>query len=514
MGFFAAAAQLGPMLARTLPSAEGQLRRRRRGFPSTWRTTAEHVELRGTVLVIYKSKGGGLRSLSSSKSSRRVALHDIAGTGAIRANDAATRKGFYPFSIDVPGGTLTLHLAASNSDARANWLKELNRARVVFTHNDLTILSTIGEGHFGKVVLAQRKGCTGRDGLLALKEIQLTPGMQLHTALTERVLLASLPLHPFVITLQLAFRYDNYLYYGFDFMPGADMFELIRRKDMRMNLPIARFYISQVASALSHLHAHNIVYRDLKPENVLVDKVGNLCLADMGLAKRLPRDGLTYTVCGTRDYLAPEMIEEGRSNVRIGYGLSIDFWQLGCMVYELYAGHSPFWSASHGDCRDDTARPGSGATAARILGGDFKRPRGMEPAAWSLAQALLSQSPAERLGTIASGPRRPSSDVTTVGGGWGDVRAHAFFEGVDWDAVLRKSVRPPYKPLSTRKSLVANFNAQITARPAWWGAEDEAAARQHRWEQLFTEELRGFAFVRAQPPPQAEPKQAEIAPFE
>jgi serine/threonine protein kinase len=106
-------------------------------------------------------------------------------------------------------------------------------------------------GHFGKVMLAMRKDTAE---LIALKEIRLTKTVSLTSALTERVLLASLPDHPFVISLRLSFRAGNFLYYGFEFMAGADLFELIRRKDIRVDAQQASFYAAQVLLALEHLH--------------------------------------------------------------------------------------------------------------------------------------------------------------------------------------------------------------------------------------------------------------------
>ncbi|CAN0348032.1 unnamed protein product, partial [Laminaria digitata] len=169
---------------------------------------------------------------------------------------------------------------------------------------------------------------------LAVKEVALHKGSSLPGVLNERQILGVLKEHPFVVTLRCAWRKGNFLYYGLDFLPGADLFELFRRNAVKMDLQAARVYGGQVALALEHLHSHGICYRDLKPENILVDAKGHLCLADMGLSKILGTGAgslRTSTVCGTRAYLAPEMI------LHKPYGLSVDFWQFGCFVFELYA---------------------------------------------------------------------------------------------------------------------------------------------------------------------------------
>ncbi|KAG5188780.1 kinase-like domain-containing protein [Tribonema minus] len=511
---------LNSILASTEPCIEGQLWRRGK-LTQRWKTRADHADLRGTVLVIYKCRPAGLRSLLRD-SAKLTVLHDLAGAGEARADTAGTRKGFYPFSIELAGGGRTLHFAASSQERREAWLSLMNQARTVISHNDLKLIATIGEGHFGKVVLAQRKGATGREGLLALKEIKLTATMPLQSALTERVLLASLPDHPFVISLQLSFRRGNYLYYGFDFMPGADLFELIRRQDIRVNLHSARFYMSQVVLALQHLHRHSIVYRDLKPENVLVDQSGNLRLADVGLSKRLPGAAhgaavRTFTVCGTRAYLAPEMIRPDRT----GYGLSVDYWQLGCFLYELYAGRSPFWSAKGTGGK----APAIETTAARILGGEYSRPDSMEDSAWALVQALLRPNPDARIGCAPAGsaaaaaaasaaaspastpPASPADAAdapTPVEGelqGWSAVRAHAFFQGgPSWADVIARALAPPYAPAPTDASLVANFSSSFTDRPPRWGAADDAimgVPMAGGPEGLFAQELKGFAYERS-----------------
>ncbi|CAM9253654.1 unnamed protein product [Ectocarpus sp. 12 AP-2014] len=360
-----------------------------------------------------------------------------------------------------------------------------------------------------------RSGRHGCDRYLAVKEVVLHKGTSLPGVLNERQILGVLQEHPFVVTLRCAWRRGNYLYYGLDFLPGADLFELFRRNAIKMDLQSARVYGGQVALALEHLHNHGICYRDLKPENILVDAKGHLCLADMGLSKILGTGEnavRTMTVCGTRAYLAPEMV------LRKPYGLSVDFWQFGCFVYELYAGHSPFWKPRSGP-------PGRShdQTVALILAGEIHFPRSIGPVAKSLIKDLLGKEVESRLGCRPSSPSSssvpppaaPASSAAAAGaadssrgpgtlaarpaaaaGGWRSVKQHGFFKDMDWEALLRGDVAAPIKPAGMGRGMVGNFAREYTRQRAGWGGDQQELRDVAEKEGLFKRELMGFDFVR------------------
>ncbi|CAM9353643.1 unnamed protein product [Ectocarpus sp. 8 AP-2014] len=360
-----------------------------------------------------------------------------------------------------------------------------------------------------------RSGRHGCDRYLAVKEVALHKGTSLPGVLNERQILGVLQEHPFVVTLRCAWRRGNFLYYGLDFLPGADLFELFRRNAIKMDLQSARVYGGQVALALEHLHNHGICYRDLKPENILVDAKGHLCLADMGLSKILGSGEnavRTMTVCGTRAYLAPEMV------LRKPYGLSVDFWQFGCFVYELYAGHSPFWKPRSGP-------PGRShdQTVALILAGEIHFPRSIGPVAKSLIKDLLGKEVESRLGCRPSSPSSssvpppaaPASSAAAVGaagssrgpgtlaarptaaaGGWLSVKQHGFFKDMDWEALLRGDVAAPIKPAGMGRGMVGNFAREYTRQRAGWGGDQQELRDVAEKEGLFKRELMGFDFVR------------------
>ncbi len=181
--------------------------------------------------------------------------------------------------------------------------------------------------------------------------------------------------------------------------------------------PEARFYLCEIALALEYLHSLNIVYRDLKTENIMLDAEGHIKLIDFGLSKVL-RDGadLTQTFCGTVEYMAPEVVMRAP-----GHGLAADWWSFGVFAFDLLTGRSPFHSVK-----------GKKETKERILRGKFTVPQFVTADAGDLIRRLLRRNAERRLG---GGER-----------GAAEVKEHAFFRGVDWEAALRRECRPPHVP--------------------------------------------------------------------
>jgi ribosomal protein S6 kinase beta len=197
---------------------------------------------------------------------------------------------------------------------------------------DFKVISVVGKGAYGKVFLVQKiKG----DKLFAMKVLKkatiVVHGSSDHH-LSERSILEAIS-HPFIVKLHFAFQSQSRLYLILTYASGGELFSFLHTEKM-FNDDQARFYITELLLGLEHLHSLGIIYRDLKPENVMLDKDGHLLLTDFGLSK-VALDA--QTVCGTVEFMAPEVLEE-----RNRYGKEVDYWSLGIMLYDMVVGSPPF----------------------------------------------------------------------------------------------------------------------------------------------------------------------------
>ena len=197
--------------------------------------------------------------------------------------------------------------AAQQGDARVT--------RGKYTLADFELLRTLGTGSFGRVHLVQSNHNHRFYAIKVLKKAQVVKMKQVEHTNDERKMLGEVK-HPFLITLWGTFQDSRNLYMVMDFVEGGELFSLLRRSGRFPN-PVAKFYAAEVTLALEYLHSRNIIYRDLKPENLLLDRHGHLKITDFGFAKRVPDK--TWTLCGTPDYLAPEVVSNK------GYNKSVDW---------------------------------------------------------------------------------------------------------------------------------------------------------------------------------------------
>lgn len=207
------------------------------------------------------------------------------------------------------------------------------RADTSLSISDFEIRSTLGTGTFGRVRQVRYKKSTS-PLVFALKMLQKTEIVKLNQVehiKSEKRILGEID-HPFIVKFFTCFQDGKNVYMLFEFLSGGELFSRLR-KEGRFSNDVALFYTSEILLALRHLHKKEIVYRDLKPENLLLDKSGHVKLADFGFAKRLQKNR-TFTMCGTPEYLSPELIR----GQKLGYGKSVDWWALGILLFEMLVG--------------------------------------------------------------------------------------------------------------------------------------------------------------------------------
>ncbi|CRG88955.1 protein kinase A [Talaromyces islandicus] len=280
-----------------------------------------------------------------------------------------------------------------------------------YSLEDFALQRTLGTGSFGRVHLVQSKHNHRFYAIKVLKKAQVVKMKQVEHTNDERRMLQRVK-HPFLITLWGTFQDSKNLYMVMDFVEGGELFSLLR-KSQRFPNPVAKFYAAEVTLALEYLHAQHIIYRDLKPENLLLDRHGHLKITDFGFAKDVP--DITWTLCGTPDYLAPEVVSSK------GYNKSVDWWSLGILIFEMLCGFTPFW---------DSGSPVK--IYENILRGKIKFPPYMHPDAVDLLSQLITPDLTKRLGNLHGGPE--------------DVKNHPWFAEVTWDRLLRKDIDAPYVP--------------------------------------------------------------------
>lgn len=202
------------------------------------------------------------------------------------------------------------------------------RKTLRLTLEDFNIKQTVGTGSFARVHLAQSKINDKYYAIKAINKKDLVSRRQVEHAQNERYILGSVS-HPFIVKLWGTFQSESHVFLVMDYIPGGELFRQIRTKK-GFTEEHAKFYAAEVMLALEYLHTQDVAYRDLKPENILIDHRGHIKLTDFGFAKKVT--DITWTVCGTPDYLAPEII---RSQ---GYTKAVDWWSLGVLIYEMLTG--------------------------------------------------------------------------------------------------------------------------------------------------------------------------------
>mmetsp|Transcript_1439 Transcript_1439/g.2042 ORF Transcript_1439/g.2042 Transcript_1439/m.2042 type:complete len:768 (+) Transcript_1439:80-2383(+) len=287
------------------------------------------------------------------------------------------------------------------------------------TMEDLKIIGRLGNGAFGLVRLVDYNGETY--ALKAVSKQKVVRSKQESHILNEKRVLMSVR-HPFVTRLHATFQDDRCVYFMLEPCLGGELFTILRTKTS-FNEKTSQFYAATVIEIFDYLQRRNIVYRDLKPENLLLDSRGFLKMTDFGFAKVI--HGKTYTLCGTPDYLAPEIV------VGKGHGKAVDWWTLGVLIYEMIAGYPPFYAS----------KPMK--TYAKILHAHVKYPTHFSNGAVDIIRRLLNRKPSERFGVTHGGP--------------GLVRQHKWFKHFDFVSLMQEKLKPPIQPTVKSPKDIGNF---------------------------------------------------------
>eukprot|EP00605_Chrysophyceae_sp_TOSAG23-4_P002717 GSChrysophyteH1.ASY1.ANO1.2996.1 assembled CDS len=198
--------------------------------------------------------------------------------------------------------------------------------------SDFELGVTLGTGSFGRVRFVTHKGTGSFWALKMLKKAEVIRLQQVEHMISEKTILSSLD-HPFIVRLAGTFQDVKFLYMVLEYIVGGEFFTHLRKAG-RFDHTASKFYATQISLVFEYMHQSDFIYRDLKPENLLLDKAGYLKITDFGFAKRVAFK--TYTLCGTPEYIAPEVL------LNKGHGKGVDWWTLGILLYEMMAGQPPF----------------------------------------------------------------------------------------------------------------------------------------------------------------------------
>lgn len=295
------------------------------------------------------------------------------------------------------------------------------------------MIKVIGKGSFGKVFLVREIETDEMFALKVLRKDNIIKRNQVEHTKTERSVLGYVK-HPFIVGLNMAFQSKDKLYFVLDYCAGGELFFHLGKLG-KFPEPRACFYAAEIVLAISCVHELDIIYRDLKPENVLLDAKGHVRLTDFGLSK----EGISNSssgansFCGTPEYLAPEILN------RQGHGRAVDWWSLGALLYEMLTGLPPFY------CRDREK------LFEKIRKSDLNYPRYLSGRAQSLLRGLLTRDPTRRLG---SGPKDSE-----------EIKSHSFFSEIHWGKLAKGQLPPPWDPQINGSLDTSQFDNEFTSMP-------------------------------------------------
>ncbi|KAG1704556.1 hypothetical protein DVH05_005487 [Phytophthora capsici] len=327
--------------------------------------------------------------------------------------------------------------ASSASDSTSSLSTETSVNKHPVGPQDFDLLCVIGMGAFGKVIQVRHQPT---DEILAMKIVSNKYIVQKNSVAylqAERDIMTKIN-HPFLISLRYAFQTKSNVYLVMPFVAGGELFHHLHKEGLLLESS-AKFYAAEMVLALEHLHSRGIIHRDLKPENVLLGADGHIRLTDFGLAKEMAdEEDSTSTMCGTNEYMPPEMIR------RKAYNQAVDWWALGALIYEMVTGYPPFRHNNRKKLHQ------------KILNEKLALPKWLGPDTHSILKQLLERNVDKRLGS-------GKSTMFQVKGVQA-IKKHAFFKGIDWGLLEEKKVQPPILPNVMSNTDTTYFSEEFTAQ--------------------------------------------------
>lgn len=316
---------------------------------------------------------------------------------------------------------------------------------------DFDLRATVGTGTFGRVRVVKIKGHADRSpmALKIMKKSEVIRLKQVEHIKAEKEVLLSIH-HPFIVNLLGVFQDEKRLCMLLEYVNGGELFSYLR-KEGRLPNDDAAFYAGEIVLAFQYLHSIHVVYRDLKPENLLIDTDGHLKITDFGFAKVV--EDRTWTLCGTPEYLAPEIIQSK------GHGKPVDWWALGVLIFEMLAGYPPFYDEN------------PFGIYQKVLAGKIEFPRHFDMKVKDLIKRLLTPDRAKRFGCLKNGAE--------------DIKKHKWYKGLDWTALQNRQVKPPMIPAVKSADDTSMFDRYPESTEA--SAAAISAADQALFESFVTE---------------------------
>lgn len=320
--------------------------------------------------------------------------------------------------------------------------------------DNFTFHKVLGKGSFGKVMLAELKGKGKFFAIKVLKKDVVLVDDDVECTMVEKRVLALASENPFLAQLFCTFQTKEHLFFVMEFLNGGDLMYHIQDKG-RFELYRATFYAAEIICGLQFLHNKGIIYRDLKLDNVLLDRDGHIKIADFGMCKEnMFGENRASTFCGTPDYIAPEILQG------LKYTFSVDWWSFGVLLYEMLIGQSPF----HGDDEDELFE------SIRVDTPHY--PRWITKESKDILEKLFQKDPPKRLGMT------------------GNIRAHPFFKTINWILLERRRVEPPFTPKVKSRGDYSNFDQEFLNEKARLSFSDKTLI-----DSMDQSAFTGFSFV-------------------